>query len=65
MQNMIIPPTSNPPTSNPPVTGYGSPGTAAVHQHPESAFFKPKINTVGERAPLQPTTSHRQNRLGT
>lgn len=67
MHNMIIPPTSGTNNSNPTVTGYGSSGATGVHQnHPESAFFKPKINTTSDRAPIPPnTTSHRANRLGT
>lgn len=64
MPNMMITPNAGPGSTGAP-GGYGSPTGSGVHQHPESAFFKPKINAVADRGQMAPTSSQRGNRIGT
>jgi len=64
MHNMLISPNAGPGSTGAP-GGFGSPTASGVHQHPESAFFKPKINQVGDRGQMQPTGSQRGTRIGT
>jgi len=61
MHNMLMSPNAGPASTGAP-GGYVSP--TAAHQHPESAFFKPKINAPGERGQAQASSSQRATRIG-
>lgn len=63
MHNMLITATSGPGSTGAPGS-FAAPAGSGVHQHPESAFFKPKINTVGERGQMAPNNSSRAARIG-
>lgn len=63
MHNMLMAAPGGPGSTGAP-GGYVASNGTGVHQHPESAFFKPKINTAAERGQMAPNNSSRAARLG-